>query len=156
MCEGFSLEDALVLDAAAIEEYGYIVVGVTDSLGPAWAYTIGLLDRADHPELIVVGPEYFWRGRLLNEIGRRVLAGERFASGDRVQIPDGVAEIGVVHPIQYELTTFNVWHNLERIGAVEASSLQALQVFAPQDWFCEGHQHPQPALSDPACRIDGQ
>jgi len=30
ICEGFSLEDVLALDAAAIDEYGFIVVGVDD------------------------------------------------------------------------------------------------------------------------------
>ena len=55
MCEGFSLEDVLALDAATIAEYGFMVVGVdapdrSEHDPPPWAYTVGLLDAADHPE----------------------------------------------------------------------------------------------------------
>ena len=38
-------------------------------------------------ELIIAGPEYEWAGRLLDQIGRRVLAGERFDVGDGIRIP---------------------------------------------------------------------
>jgi hypothetical protein len=60
MCEGFSLDDVLALDAARIAEYGFVVIGVEgrdddDDHPPAWAYTVGLLDAADHPEMIVAG-----------------------------------------------------------------------------------------------------
>jgi hypothetical protein len=59
VCEGFSFEDAILLDAAAIAEYGYIMQGVMgdpDEGIPPWVYTVGLLDVADHPEMIVAGP----------------------------------------------------------------------------------------------------
>jgi Domain of unknown function (DUF4262) len=158
MCEGFSLEDVLALESAAIDEYGFIVMAVEDpeepSSGMRWCYTIGLLDRADHPELIVAGPSVEVGGALLNRLGKRVLAGARFQVGDRVKVRRGRARVGAVHPVQYEIDTFNVWHNLQAVRALHAPELEAVQIFAPSSWFCGPHQHVQPDLSDPQARLD--
>ena len=72
MCEGFSLDDVLALDAAHIAEYGFINIGV-DVEPPAtpWAYTVGLLDAAGHPELIVVGAPLARCGPILATLGSR-------------------------------------------------------------------------------------
>lgn len=158
MCEGFSVEDVLALEAARIDEYGFIVMGVDGTQeSPSaitWSYTVGLLDAAGHPELIVAGPSVDAGGDLLNRLGRRVLAGARFTVGDRVKVDRSRARIGAVHPIQYELDTFNVWHSLRAIGALDAPEVETLQVFAPRGWFCRCHQHAQPDLSDPLARLD--
>ena len=159
VCEGFSQEDELLLTAATIAEYGYMVMGVGAASGdppggPEWAYTVGLLDRADHPELIVAGPEFVSTGALLNEIGRSILAGPRYAVGDTFRSSSGVVRFGAVDPIQYRLGTFNVWHDLERMGLLHVGPLEALQVFAPPEWLCAGHRDRQPVLSDPSSRVD--
>lgn len=87
-------------------------------------------------ELITSGPSAEAGGGLLNALGRSVLAGERFAIGDTVATGSGVARIGAVDPTQYQLDTFNVWHNLSAFGVFHVSELEALQVFAPPEWFC--------------------
>ena len=42
MCEGFSLDDVLALDAARIAEYGFMVIGVgsEEADHAPWAYTV--------------------------------------------------------------------------------------------------------------------
>jgi hypothetical protein len=55
MCEGSSQEEVLAEDAAIIAEHGHLVTGVGDGDPPHWTYTVGLLDRFGHPELIVAG-----------------------------------------------------------------------------------------------------
>jgi hypothetical protein len=158
LCEGFSLEDTLALDAAAIDRYGHIVIGVADpdetSDSIPWSYTVGLCDAADHPELIVAGPSIEAAGELLNRIAKRILAGAHFAPGDRVKIDRTWARIGAVDPIQHELGTFSFWYNLRAYGAITAPEMRVLQLFAPRSWFCTCHQDSQPDLSDPLTRLD--
>jgi hypothetical protein len=161
MCEGFSLDDTLALQAADIAEYGFIVVGV----GPPpkfphvreWAYTVGLLDLADHPELIVVGPSFDVTGPLLNTLGRAAAEGERLHVGDTIQLGQlgtDVARVGGVHPVQYGLDTFNMWHNHEANGDLRVGELEALQILVPNTWFCAHHEGVQPDLADPDVRVD--
>lgn len=45
------------------------------------AYTIGLWERFNHPEVLMCGFEPLLMQRLLNDIGARVRAGERFEPG---------------------------------------------------------------------------
>ena len=157
MCEGFSLEDVLALESSAIDEYGFIVTAVDspDESSPPipWCYTIGLLD-AGHPELIVAGPSVEVGGDLLSRLGKRVLAGEHFRVGRRVKVRRGSARVGVVHPIQYDLGTFNFWHIHRAAGTLHADELEAVQIFVPSSWFCASHQGAQPDLSDPNVRLD--
>jgi hypothetical protein len=40
------------------------------------------------------------------------------------------------------------------MGLLHVGPLEALQVFAPPEWFCAGHRDCQPVLSDPASRVD--
>jgi hypothetical protein len=131
MCEGFSLDDTLALEAAEIAKYGFIVVGVRppprSPHAREWAYTIGLLDLADHPELITVGPSLDVTGPLLNSLGRAAAEGERLHVGDTIRLGSDVARVGGVHPVQYRLDTFNMWHNHEANGDLRVRELEALQ-----------------------------
>ena len=156
-CDGFSREEALAHDAALIEKHGFMVMGVVHGGDPEkrdWAYTIGLGDRADHPELIVAGASFEFTGPWLNELGRRVLTGERFAAGDAVPTSQGTARFDTVHEIQFRLGTFDGWLALAAEGAVRSDHLVALQVFAPEHWFCPEHRGRQPALAHAHERVD--
>ena len=127
MCEGFSLDDVLALDAAHIAEYGYITIGVVDvssADGCPWACAVGLLDRADHPELIVAGLPLATCGPILATLAHAV--------------------IGAVHEIQYVLDTFNFWHNLADYGAVHSPVLETVQVVLPPVCFCPTPRYAQP------------
>jgi hypothetical protein len=159
MCEGFSLDDVLALDAASIAEYGFIVVGVDDPDGGdsdhgPWAYTVGLLDAADHPELVIAGVSTETCGPMLSILARSVLAGERYQVGEAIDVGRGVARVGAVNEIQYELSTFNVWHQLRRNGTLRTSELNVVQIVLPSTFFCSAHRQAQPRLDDPDARID--
>lgn len=64
---------------ADIERHGWHVVLVPpEQESPGWAHTIGLLERFEHPELIVFGMDFQALGPLLNRLGEGVRAGDRF------------------------------------------------------------------------------
>ncbi len=156
MCEGFSLDDVLALDAARIAEYGFVIIGVEGrepDHGP-WAYTVGLLDAADHPELIMAGPKLETCGAILSVLGHAVVdEGERFDVGDRIDTPAGDAIVGVVHQIQYALDTFNFWYNLHEFGALRTHALEAVQIVLPPGFFCHEHRDSQPVLAHQLARV---
>ena len=158
MCEGFSLDDTLALDAAHIAEYGFMIQGVQGGGGDEadrspWAYTVGLLDAADHPEMIVAGVKMETGGALLSMLAHAVLEGERYEVGDTIDVGRGAARVGAVNEIQYELDTFNTWSNLQRYGTLQAPELEAVQIILPRTFFCSCHRNSQPLLSDPAARV---
>ena len=170
MCEGFSLEETLALYAATIAKYGFAVIGVgpSDDGWPAprprraedlveatpWAYTVGLLDAAGHPELVMAGPGFEQSGPLLSRLGNEVLAGRNFGVGDRIRSERHVFWIGAVNPVQYRFDTFNLWHELAATAVLQRHPLEARQVLAPRDW-CSGYRHnAQPVLADPTSRLD--
>lgn len=67
---------------ADIEGVGWHVVLVPpDERTAGWAHTIGLLERFDHPELIVFGPDLERIGPLVNAVAARVRAGTRLEPG---------------------------------------------------------------------------
>jgi hypothetical protein len=158
MCEGFSQEDDLALAAAAMAEYDYLTIGIDepdDPDCPNWTYTVGLLDRVGHPELIVAGPAVEPSYDLIHQIGHRILDDHRrFAPGDTWLSPFGLVLFGAVDPIQHRLNTFNRWNLMAEHGHLRVKDLEALQVFVPSTWFCDGHALTQPDLSDPAARVD--
>jgi len=156
-CDGFDHDELIAHYAEIIAAHRFMVTGVEGTNEPGtrgWAYTVGLDHHADHPELIVAGPEFAASGPWLNELGRRVLAGERFADGDVVATSRGAARFGAVHDIQFRLGTFNVWLALVDAGIVRNSGFRALQVFAPAAWFCAEHTGLQPVLAHQHERVD--
>jgi Domain of unknown function (DUF4262) len=159
MCEGFSLDDVLALDAADIAEYGFVVIGVDDPDRGAddprsWAYTVGLLDAVDHPEMVIAGVSAETSGSVLSMLARSALAGERYEVGETIDLGCGVARVGAVDEIQYELDTFNMWRNLWRNGTLDASELEVVQIILPSTFFCSAHRQRQPLLDDPDARVD--
>lgn len=158
MCDGLSLDDVLALDAARLEEHGFIVQAVGGgSPRPArgeWAYTIGLLDRVGHPELIVAGPQWELAGELVHEAAHWVLDdGVQLRPGDVIGSPPNQFRIGAVHRAQYDLDTFAMWHNLKSYGAIHAPQLEAVQLLMPRSLLSERHQHAQPNLAVPSARV---
>jgi hypothetical protein len=158
MCEGFSLEDVIAMDAAHIERYGYTLIGVADPArgddDPAsWVYTVGLLDRMDHPEFVIAGVPTRTSAPILAALAGDVLDGERFLVGETIDLGDGIARVGAVHDVQYELDTFNMWHNLKHAGALQAPELVAVQIVLPAALCPFRERSWQPRLSDPAARV---
>jgi hypothetical protein len=77
--DGLPEEDQKFLQI--IEEHGWHVtmVGLTEGdEGPAWAYSTGLYYRFQHPEIIVFGQKLELMQHMINAVGGRVRAGEKF------------------------------------------------------------------------------
>jgi hypothetical protein len=64
---------------ADIERYGWHVAKIAgEDSAPPWAFTIGLWDRFEQPELVIFGLDLDAMHELLNEMGQRVIRGARF------------------------------------------------------------------------------
>jgi hypothetical protein len=157
VCEGFSIDDVLALDATRIAEYGFLLQGVVGPGGEndgngSWVYTVGLLDAASHPELIVAGLSVNSGASLLSMLARSVLAGERYAVGETIDLGCGIARVGAVHDVQYELDTFNIWRQLRAIGVLREGDLEAVQIEVPDECLPSGSAT-QPVLADRDARV---
>ena len=74
-CEGG--DDQKLLDDVA--KYGWHVIKVLDqSDAPGWAYSVGLFQNFDHPEIIVFGLEPDLMHSMINSIGDGVRSGKTF------------------------------------------------------------------------------
>jgi hypothetical protein len=66
-----------------IETYGWHVIKVyEDDEGPGFAFTIGLFQRFEHPELILFGLPPDTMHLMLNGAGEAVRAGRRYTAGE--------------------------------------------------------------------------
>lgn len=149
LCDGATYEEVLAREAELIRQYGFLVMTVEGV--PGWSYTIGLLDSADHPELIAVGGEEGPRARLVHGLATKTLDGEHFHAGDRIDLGESrIATVFMVHPIHFELEPFAMWQNLADIGAIHRHSPRAVQILLP-DVLLDGAT--QPLLADPSARI---
>jgi hypothetical protein len=148
ICDGMTHEEFNQRTMRCIEEYGWYITGVEDGPELGWAYTIGLLEGFDHPELIVVGLEWPGSGNLLNQLGERVAAGQLLHPGLAAYRPDGV-EFGAVAPDQWKAqSTFAGWHGYYEWRGGAPADPCAVQVFvsgAPATRLVE--------LDDPASDI---
>lgn len=113
--------------AADIREYGWHVMKVfsPERTQPSYAYTIGLEDTFDHPEVIVFGlnDDLDFMHRVLNGIGVRIKAGERFEHGaKKKKILEGYTCPFARFPAAaYEehLGQAIVWHGSAKFRAVQ-------------------------------------
>lgn len=77
---------------ANVKDPGWHVIGVTeDEEGPAFVYTIGLYHNYGHPEIIALGLDVPILWQIINGIGEKAKAGEKFESE---QEADGFLEGG--------------------------------------------------------------
>ena len=67
---------------ADIATYGWHVIKVPeDDEGPAFAFTIGLFKRFEHPELLIFGLPLETMHQMLNTAGEAVRAGQAYTAG---------------------------------------------------------------------------
>jgi hypothetical protein len=68
-----------------IDEYGWWVGLInSDDDAPAFAYTIGLYEKFDHPEIIIFGLAAESMHGILNQCGNMIRGGKRFPVGESV------------------------------------------------------------------------
>jgi hypothetical protein len=113
ICDGGTEEEIQELIGFDIQFHGFHLQVVTgDRRRSNWAYTVGLLERFGHPELIVTGRACaHCLGLMLTDVGDRVSLGEHYVVGDET-LSEGGAELrfGAVHPRQWSTDRFAVWH----------------------------------------------
>jgi Domain of unknown function (DUF4262) len=158
VCEGFSIEDVTLLGATRIAAEGFGIQGVIGPGGDrdgtgSWTYTVGLLDAAGHPELIVAGLLPVDGSSLLSLLAGSVLKGEIYEIGDTIDLGEYVADVGAVHDIQYELDTFSTWYRMKDAGVLDADDLEAVQIRLPLEYF-GARKSSQPELAQRRARVD--
>lgn len=148
MCE--RCDALLVRLHEQISEDGFAVVPVGKNMkARGWAYTIGLVDRYDHPELVIAGLP------LEDAVGPLSALAACAVQGDRIDSPgrhglNGVA-IGTapVHSRHLERGLMARWSwYYESFGRLDVVQ-RALQVVLPADGWCFHHQRVQPDLGSP-------
>jgi hypothetical protein len=158
MCDGQGLEEVLADNAAVLARSGFMLQGVVGPGGiddpGCWVYTVGLLDSATHPEMIIAGASLNISSSVLSMLAQAAIGGERFAVGETIDLGEGIARVGAVHPIHYERDTFNVWHELRQRGDVRARKLSAVQIVLPGELSPFGEASWQPVLADRLARVD--
>ena len=98
-----------------IEEYKWHVMSVAPRVeeeGDIWSYSTGLFYHFKHPEIIVVGERIELMYRMINAIGDRVQAGEKFRpeEGYADIIADYDCQFRTVHVSQYwSYVNFACW-----------------------------------------------
>ena len=71
--------------AQDIQSHGWQALGVSGKGSPDFAYTIGLTESYDHPEIIMSGLKTPLMQALLNDIGALVKEGQVFEDGQMVR-----------------------------------------------------------------------
>jgi hypothetical protein len=67
-----------------IRHPGWAVVGIEASdEGPGYSFSVGVYHTLDQPEVVVMGLRQRDATLLINDVGERMRAGQRFAPGDR-------------------------------------------------------------------------
>ncbi len=117
---------------------------------PAWGYTIGLSERFQHPELVVVGLSDRSVGWLFNELATRATEGARLD-----ELPDGRLELDghpfrvlPVHASHWATDRFNMWLEYYELLGEGRPPQAALQV----QWPDEHDRLPGHPDFDPGCR----
>lgn len=134
-----------------IEEYGWHVVAVTSSPeGPPFAYTIGLMDSYDHPELILLGLDPRTTHEIYKTMVEEIKQGRSFAEPLRYEdvIVGYACATRPVHPSQQsEYFGYGLWYR-HHIG--RAGTLQSVQVCWPDR---QGRFPWEPGCEDVAVRL---
>jgi hypothetical protein len=97
-----------------LERHGWFVMKVGAGDGaPAFAYSLGLFENFNHPEIILFGLDLETMHTLINDVGELVRSGQRFAAGDTSdQLLDGfTCAFRPVAKSQYGAhVTYTVWY----------------------------------------------
>jgi hypothetical protein len=80
-CEPIEVFVAGLGERIAKHGFTVVAVGTTDD-SRGWAYTIGLVDNFDHPELVVAGVLRGKAGWIVAELAQQVISGRRFDDVD--------------------------------------------------------------------------
>jgi hypothetical protein len=146
-CDGATPEEVLQHLSDSIDWYDWAIQGVEASRQNwGWVYTVGLMERFNHPELVIASMHEFNAvGGILNTLGERIQLGGRFEAGAQTVVSGLDVEFVKVHPRQFERDVFNMWFAHYRSPG---PALAGLQVLLPSHLFYPD-TGPQPRLDQP-------
>ena len=136
------------------EAHGWFVNMIAgDAEGPGFAYSFGLYEEFQHPEIIIFGLDSATMHGIINVAGEQVRKGARYREGDVTgDLLEGYnCAFRQVNPLQYrETCSWAVWF-------YGNSEFPVLQLFWPDkrnrfpwdDGFTESLRSLQPDLSEP-------
>jgi hypothetical protein len=131
ICDGGTPAEFHDLIDRHIRESGWHLMAVDPGGGRGlWVYTIGLLERYAHPELVVTDACcHPCAASALNDLGAQVRDGVTFRVGDQATSRETTAQarFGAVHPRQWQTDRFNQWREYYR-GRPDSPEPMALQV----------------------------
>lgn len=149
ICDGLTYEEANERVAGHVRDRGFSQLHVKpDDQRMGYAYTIGLVVRG-HPELVVLNLKQQAAARVLDALGRRVLAGESLATGEPIIEGPDVLEVVPVHEWYLRRGLLASWQRWCDGLDAPRPALAALQVLPPSSWFCCEHQGSQRRLDRP-------
>jgi len=150
LCQGGTIDDVVSDFDRQIVERGFAIVPVGSSAqSRGWAYTIGLIDASDHPELVVAGYPLGEAVTVLDDIARAVIRGSRLDAPDDSIPPRGQIGARSVHHQHLSGNLMAGWHWYYRSDGRSGPSLRALQIVLPDGKHCFEHQTTQPKLDNP-------
>ncbi len=129
----WTMGDQLAIEIPeTIEEHGWFVALVNDeSTTPTtyFAYTIGLEQTQDHPELIMVGNSPDMLPSLINEVGNRIKRGDLLRDGSEISelIAGSVCISKSMHSTWYrDYLGYGLWYHGHE-------NFEVMQIFWPDD-----------------------
>jgi hypothetical protein len=132
MCDGRSAEDVRRALQDTIDEHGWVMQHVKASASSRpWTYTIGLVERYDHPEVIIVGGTQARAAKIIHEVVERIeYDSELLVAGDTVPLDCACCHlhVGNVHAAHLTSGWFAMWHFVYAVGDKPGPSLRALQL----------------------------
>jgi len=150
ICDGASRDHVRLELAQIIDTHGWAVQGVKgETDADSWAYTVGLVERFGHPELVVTGISMKAASGLLNDVADRVRDGERFVPAETIDLGGVDVGFAAVHPAQFSRGLFAMWFEHYRAVPQAGLKLSALQVVLPDWLFCASHARHMPRLDRP-------
>ncbi|MEX2294139.1 MAG: DUF4262 domain-containing protein [Acidimicrobiales bacterium] len=108
LCDGSTYEEVLDDLHHIVQHFGWALQGVKAS--PPWVYTIGLIERFDHPELVLAGVDISVAMGVLNALGTMIATGERLEPGrSGVSVAEVEVAFGSVHPVHISAGLVGMW-----------------------------------------------
>ncbi|MCP3937537.1 MAG: DUF4262 domain-containing protein [Actinomycetia bacterium] len=146
-CDGYGFDDHKQKIDLTVRVHGFAIQQVAaEGRRPSWAYSVGLGESFDLPDLLCVDIEDETQASLISDIGSRVRS---LGSYDESYLDHRDVELIPVHPSHLRGGLVAVWSDrydrLPRAG-------EFLQVVPGPSWFCDCHAHSMRRLDSPKRR----
>ena len=151
MCNGATRDECLDRIHRRVLDHGFTMQAVGASLNERGVvYTIGLVDKYDHPEFVVAGRPIGEAARVVEPLAMGVTEGNRYKPGETILLGgELLLGVGKVHERHLRDGLLAAWKAYyEYLGRVDLS-LDAVQILVSEHDHCFEHQTTQPHLDLP-------